>query len=469
MTYQCTATHHSIGFCDFFNLYLDGFSPFFLPPPKFTYVNDAPVSPVFFNKADYCPMSIDMPNYDCKKDMFGEFLDDGLCINIKSDSNSGSQCATYTCNEQLKKLQINLFSSFTPLTCNHDFELFDHPEYEGVQIECPRLAVMCPDFICPANCSGKGICNHDLSTPKCECFDSNDNSASCNGMLVDEIKVDLNEEATAILDSIFAQVDDEDNVLENDSDTEVGIGTETDNHDAGDGDENTREEVDVSTVIQTVVEDESDVDAKTETEEGNAEDSTINGTVQEESAAETINVETNDETTNELEVENETSNETDEGMDSEGNVEDATTDETVQEESVVETIRESDMDTPTDSESDVLDTADSEIESNVETNDETTNDPEVETEVDASEEMLVESEPQTITGEVDPVQDSEAEPETLDNTEIEATKEVDVDTTEGDADMESETQDQARSSPPRLPSSRRTWPRPRRTDPLRRP
>ena len=40
-------------------------------------------------------------------------------------------------------------------------------------------------FICPANCSGRGVCDHSGDFPKCKCFDTNDQSPSCDGQNVE--------------------------------------------------------------------------------------------------------------------------------------------------------------------------------------------------------------------------------------------------------------------------------------------
>jgi len=38
-------------------------------------------------------------------------------------------------------------------------------------------------FVCPSNCSGKGVCDYSLEVPSCVCFNKADRSASCDSDL----------------------------------------------------------------------------------------------------------------------------------------------------------------------------------------------------------------------------------------------------------------------------------------------
>lgn len=182
IAFTCTATHASIGYCDLFDFNLDPLSPRLLPPLEFKYF-DQLMSPVFFNRADYCPTSVKMDQLDCRVYPDGSPAEDGLCIDIDFGNigvPTSVQCANFRCDESLKKLQIKTPFSDDFLTCEHDFQMLDHPNFENTKIQCPRLAVMCPDFACPANCSGKGVCDYSAFPPKCNCFDTEDTSARCS-------------------------------------------------------------------------------------------------------------------------------------------------------------------------------------------------------------------------------------------------------------------------------------------------
>jgi len=107
-----------------------------------------------------------------------------MCVNIDSTRrNFDVECVEYRCNQNLKKLQMSTFDSSDYLTCDHDFQMLDHPMVAFAKMECPRLAVLCPEFVCPSNCSGKGVCDYSLEVPSCVCFNKADRSASCDSDL----------------------------------------------------------------------------------------------------------------------------------------------------------------------------------------------------------------------------------------------------------------------------------------------
>ena len=51
----------------------------------------------------------------------------------------------------------------------------------GYSVKCPRLAIVCPHLICPANCSGKGVCDYCREIPRCVCDDRFDETPGCWG------------------------------------------------------------------------------------------------------------------------------------------------------------------------------------------------------------------------------------------------------------------------------------------------
>mmetsp|Transcript_324 Transcript_324/g.780 ORF Transcript_324/g.780 Transcript_324/m.780 type:complete len:819 (+) Transcript_324:199-2655(+) len=91
---------------------------------------------------------------------------------------------------------VKVFVRDTWHTCSYDFEVIK--PYESIlglldfTFTCPRLSAVCPDLFCPANCSGRGICEFkvDESNPKspprasCKCFDESDTSPGCSSALL---------------------------------------------------------------------------------------------------------------------------------------------------------------------------------------------------------------------------------------------------------------------------------------------
>ena len=49
----------------------------------------------------------------------------------------------------------------------------------GYSITCPRIASVCPDLVCPSNCSGKGLCEYCSSMPRCICDNPFDQTDGC--------------------------------------------------------------------------------------------------------------------------------------------------------------------------------------------------------------------------------------------------------------------------------------------------
>ncbi|KAL7536273.1 hypothetical protein ACHAXR_010253 [Thalassiosira sp. AJA248-18] len=49
----------------------------------------------------------------------------------------------------------------------------------GYSVVCPRIAAVCPDLVCPSNCSGKGVCDYCKEVPECICDSPLDKTAGC--------------------------------------------------------------------------------------------------------------------------------------------------------------------------------------------------------------------------------------------------------------------------------------------------
>jgi hypothetical protein len=67
-----------------------------------------------------------------------------------------SVCLESYCNSIDSKLDIVVNEKV--YQC--DYEGQDLDLGHGYTIKCPRLAVVCPHLVCPANCSGKDVCDY---------------------------------------------------------------------------------------------------------------------------------------------------------------------------------------------------------------------------------------------------------------------------------------------------------------------
>jgi len=89
-----------------------------------------------------------------------------------------SVCLESYCNSIDFKLDIVVNEKV--LQC--DYEGQDLDLGYGYTISCPRVAVVCPHLACPANCSGKGICDYCLDVPVCICDNPFDKTLGCYGV-----------------------------------------------------------------------------------------------------------------------------------------------------------------------------------------------------------------------------------------------------------------------------------------------
>eukprot|EP00591_Stephanopyxis_turris_P008665 CAMPEP_0195522186 /NCGR_PEP_ID=MMETSP0794_2-20130614/20090_1 /TAXON_ID=515487 /ORGANISM="Stephanopyxis turris, Strain CCMP 815" /LENGTH=769 /DNA_ID=CAMNT_0040651879 /DNA_START=228 /DNA_END=2533 /DNA_ORIENTATION=+ len=180
--YGCDPTHTHLAVCDLvdYSFYETANSP----PPQYQYFQNSNLGS-FNGVGDFCPTFTGEP-IDCrdpsssdsaalsKSVLMGEsFGPESMCINTNSHR---PVCLKGRCNEEKHLLEIIYKNSL--YTCQYDRQTHYIPE-TGTSIECPLLAVVCPDFICPANCAGNGICDYSQENPKCECFDGDDDSLGC--------------------------------------------------------------------------------------------------------------------------------------------------------------------------------------------------------------------------------------------------------------------------------------------------
>ncbi len=92
-------------------------------------------------------------------------------------------CLKSYCNKEDETLEV--FIGGEKIVCNHDGEEHRLPVSDDVYFICPPLLSICPQMACPSMCSGKGVCDHNKSPPKCTCDDENDTSRGCYGVGVD--------------------------------------------------------------------------------------------------------------------------------------------------------------------------------------------------------------------------------------------------------------------------------------------
>lgn len=86
-----------------------------------------------------------------------------------------SVCLESYCNAVDSKLDIVVNEKV--FQCDYEGQQLDLGH--GYTILCPRLAVVCPHLVCPANCSGKGVCDYCLELPVCVCDDPFNETPGC--------------------------------------------------------------------------------------------------------------------------------------------------------------------------------------------------------------------------------------------------------------------------------------------------
>lgn len=137
------------------------------PPPQFQYFSgDANLGGP--RQADFCPVygstysGLSAEQLDCRIDsnkdilnIFGEYYgEQSKCFET---STGEGRCYQAQCILSERVLKVNLRNTWE--TCTHDFEEISIKSASGVfdgTLVCPRLASVCPDMFCPANCAGRG-------------------------------------------------------------------------------------------------------------------------------------------------------------------------------------------------------------------------------------------------------------------------------------------------------------------------
>ena len=166
------ANHHKAG-CD---LEIDA-----VPPERNQYF--LPSNPEFgstFADMHHCPMRSRhlvpcTSNGKAVASLAGEsFEENSRCF----ETDSGIPvCLETICNQVDRTLSFVVDGKL--FYCSYDGQVINADA--GYSVVCPRIAVVCPDLVCPSNCSGKGVCDYCLDIPQCICDDPFDETPGCYG------------------------------------------------------------------------------------------------------------------------------------------------------------------------------------------------------------------------------------------------------------------------------------------------
>ena len=166
----CDHTHHNKAGCDL--------SPYANPPENFQYFH--PENPEFGSQhsdVDYCPMRskhlIPCSSEKVTSTLVGEsFEENSRCY----ETDAGIPvCLETTCNPIEKTLSFFVQGKF--FHCTYHGQVIN--VNSGYSVVCPRIAAVCPDLVCPSNCSGKGTCDYCRDVPECICDNPFDQTDGC--------------------------------------------------------------------------------------------------------------------------------------------------------------------------------------------------------------------------------------------------------------------------------------------------
>jgi len=149
--------------------------------PHESYQYFSPSNPEFgssFDDMHHCPMQSKhlapcSSNGKAMASLAGEsFGESSRCY--ETDANV-PVCLETVCNQVDKTLSI-IVNGKSFYCAYHGQEINVE---EGYSVKCPRIAVVCPDLVCPSDCSGKGVCDYCKEVPQCICDDPHDQSPGC--------------------------------------------------------------------------------------------------------------------------------------------------------------------------------------------------------------------------------------------------------------------------------------------------
>jgi len=167
----CDYTHHNKAGCD---LEIDAG-----PPENYQYF--LPSNPEFgspFDDIHYCPMRSKhlvpcSSNGKAVASLAGEsFEENSRCFETDAMM---PVCLETICNPVDKTLSVVVNGE--SFYCAHHGQVIDVDV--GYSVICPRVAAVCPDLVCPSNCSGKGVCDYCKEIPECICDNPFDQTDGC--------------------------------------------------------------------------------------------------------------------------------------------------------------------------------------------------------------------------------------------------------------------------------------------------
>jgi len=166
----CDYNHHNKAGCDV--------ETDISPPEDFQYfLPDHPDYGSPFEIMHHCPMQtkhlVSCSTKGHVMPLNGESYDESSRC-FETDANT-PVCLETICNPHDKTLSVVVNGK--TFYCAYHKEVINVDV--GYSIVCPRIAAVCPDLVCPSNCSGKGVCDYCKEVPVCICDNPLDQTDGC--------------------------------------------------------------------------------------------------------------------------------------------------------------------------------------------------------------------------------------------------------------------------------------------------
>ena len=166
----CDYTHRNKAGCDLD----DGATP----PEHYQYFLPKPALGSMFDDVHYCPMRSKhlvscSSSSKAVASLAGESFDENSRC-FETDAKV-PVCLETVCNPEDKSLSIIVKGK--SFYCSHHGQVINVDV--GYSVVCPRIAAVCPELVCPSNCSGKGVCDYCKEVPECICDNPFDQTDGC--------------------------------------------------------------------------------------------------------------------------------------------------------------------------------------------------------------------------------------------------------------------------------------------------